>query len=189
MSIKSTSIVLFIILLLLSCFMSPLVSAEKRVTVLDSFQFDEPLNNVDEAVAVIPFNITLPSSNSTLIVSYENKIDGTKMTETYTKAANVFLYDVRVLSKQFEPNAQEFLISVELSKFEKGFYSGKVLLLGTGELRFYGTVSMYLERTSSKGIRFIGLDLWIWITILITPAILVFVIFMKRRRRRRLEDI
>ena len=190
MQTKYSFIVSFIILLLLSsCFMSPLVSAKKRVTVLDNFQFDEPLNNVDEAVVIIPFNVTLSSANATFIVTYENNVNGTKTTETFTKEVDVFLHGVRLSKDLFEPFAQEFLVSIELSDFEKGFHRGRVVLLGTGQFRYYGSVSMYLETPSSKGLKFIGLDLWFWIMVIASPGILAVVIFMRRRRRRRLEEI
>lgn len=141
-----------------------------------------------EALFDAEFNFTLPSEakqNVSVTLIYQNEVEGVVYERCYLKEASVFIDGTIVLNEKYERNVQSATITEHGLLSPGNKHIGKVILLGTSEgSEFYGTFSLYVERSQqSGGADIVGFFFGWWYMFVILGSGVIVVLIIRRRRR------
>jgi len=168
----------FIFVLVCSASAQTLQSA----TILEAHEFSAPVAN-GKGLASISFNFQIPESTAAqLRFEYVAIYNSSNANSSLTKIL-ILLNDVAVLNEQLTPGRKNYKTTAGFEPANVTQFSGEILLEGTGNSTFCGTVNLYVDYVPTPKPPE-EQDYWSWVAVgAMGFVVVVFFIALKRRKK------
>lgn len=179
----------FITFVIISVLFGAVISmsfANETIQIFDNETFEISVNDVGEAIYTFDFEVFVPVyTNATLFFEYTNEVDGVITERCTLLEISVYIDSKVVFTKKLSSGAQGVTLEQPVLIQSDKNCTGQLVLFGTSDYKFMGTVTMYIVCTSGSS-GFNPFDFggnWVFYTIIISSVSFVIAVLLIRRRR------